>query len=93
MLAERGLRRTGARMAVLTILERAGTHYSVSTLARLTAAVRPTINASTVYRNVTAMYCTASSGREWFSTAWTEPRTTTSSASPAVSCWRSLRAT
>ncbi|WP_061294138.1 Fur family transcriptional regulator [Herbidospora cretacea] len=55
MLADRGLRRTGARMAILTILERTNTHHSVSTLAQLAAAVRPTINASSVYRNVTAM--------------------------------------
>lgn len=42
-------------MAILAILEQAETHLSVPELCRLAIAVQPTINASTVYRNVAAM--------------------------------------
>lgn len=42
-------------MAILAILEQAGTHLSVSELCRLAITVQPTINVSTVYRNVAAM--------------------------------------
>ncbi|MFI6908406.1 Fur family transcriptional regulator [Nonomuraea sp. NPDC050394] len=54
-LHSRGLRRTIPRMTILAILEQVGTHLNVTELTRLAIAVHPTINASTVYRNVAAM--------------------------------------
>jgi Fur family transcriptional regulator, ferric uptake regulator len=50
-----GLRRTGPRMAILSILEQAGTHLSATELSRVAIGLHPTINTSTVYRNVAVM--------------------------------------
>ncbi|MFF0249090.1 Fur family transcriptional regulator [Streptosporangium sandarakinum] len=52
---EKGLRRTGPRMVILSVLEQVATHVSVPGLVRLTMSVQPTISPSTVYRNVAAM--------------------------------------
>jgi Fe2+ or Zn2+ uptake regulation protein len=55
LLVRSGLRRTGPRMTLLTILQQSATHLSVPELYRRAADIQPTINTSTVYRNVAAM--------------------------------------
>ncbi|MEV4748908.1 Fur family transcriptional regulator [Streptosporangium sp. NPDC049248] len=55
VLRSKGLRRTVPRMTILSILVKASAHLSASRLHHLVTAAQPTINVSTVYRNVTAM--------------------------------------
>ncbi|MDF5756193.1 Fur family transcriptional regulator [Spongiactinospora sp. TRM90649] len=55
LLVNRGLRRTSPRMAILRILEQAATHLSVAELRSRAHEEQPTINMSTVYRNVSTM--------------------------------------
>jgi len=55
VLRGKGLRRTVPRMTILSVLVEASAHLSASRLHYLVTAAQPTINVSTVYRNVTAM--------------------------------------
>ncbi|MEU1390920.1 MULTISPECIES: Fur family transcriptional regulator [unclassified Nonomuraea] len=54
-LTRLGLRRTIPRLTILDILAEAGTHLSVPCLHRRVAGTFPTVNVSTVYRNVRVM--------------------------------------